>query len=75
MPLSQGPHQAHHRGVHPQEDAEEPPKDNDAEGEGIPKVKNCLLIFGGRTAHLTVSHTKELSSYLKWLENAITFDR
>ena len=32
------------------ENAEEPPKDNDdnAEGEGFPKVRNCLLIFGRR---------------------------
>ena len=29
------------------EGAEEPPKDDGAEGEGFHKVKNCLLIFGG----------------------------
>ena len=28
------------------EGAEEPPKDDDPQGEGFPKVKNCLLIFG-----------------------------
>jgi len=40
------------------EGAEEPPKDDDPEGEGFPKVKNCLLIFGGRAARLIVSQRK-----------------
>ena len=40
------------------EAAEEPPKENDAEGEGFPKVKNCLLIFGGHAARLTASQRK-----------------
>ena len=68
------------------ESAKEPPKENDAEGEGFPKVKNCLLIFGGCAARLTASQRKhELQevctvstaapSYLKWSESAITFDR
>jgi hypothetical protein len=35
-----------------------PPKENDAEGEGFPKVKNCLLIFRGRAARLTTSQRK-----------------
>ena len=75
----------YYTGITAKEDAEEPPKDNDAEGEGFPKVKNCLLIFGGRTAYLTASQRKhELQevcavstatpSYLKWSESAITFD-
>jgi len=66
--------------------AEEPPKENYAEGEGFPKVKNCLLIFGGRAACLTASQRKRelrevcavstaAPSYLKWSESAITFDR
>jgi len=29
------------------EGAEETPKDDDPQGEGFPKIKNCLLIFGG----------------------------
>ena len=37
------------------EGAEEPPKDDDPQGEGFPKVKNCLLIFGGCAARLTAS--------------------
>ena len=68
------------------EGTEEPPKDDDAQGEGFPKVKNCLLIFGGRVAHLTASQRKHelrevcavsiaAPSYLKWSESAITFDR
>ena len=68
------------------EGAEEPPKGNDVEGEGFPKVKKCLLIFGGRAARLTVSQKKrelrevctvntDAPSYLKWSENAITFDQ
>jgi len=68
------------------EGAKEPPKDDDPQGEGFPKVKNCLLIFGGRAARLTASQRKrELQevcavstaapSYLKWSETAITFDR
>ena len=40
------------------EGAEEPPKDDDPQGEGFPKVKNCLLIFGGRAARLTASQRK-----------------
>jgi len=61
------------------EDAEEPPKDkdNDAEGEGFLKVRNCLLIFGGCTARLTASQrmcelcqvcavNTATPSYLKW---------
>ena len=62
------------------------PKENDTEGEGFPKVKNCLLIFGGHAARLTASQRKcELRevcvvsiatpSYLKWSESAITFDQ
>ena len=73
-------------GIVAKEDAEEPPKDNDAEGEGFPKVRNCLLTFRGRTACLTMSQRKHelwevcsvntaAPSYLKWSENAITFDR
>ena len=42
------------------EGAEEPPKGNDAEGEGFPKVKNCLLIFGG--ARLASPRVKESAS-------------
>ena len=68
------------------EGAEEPPKDDDAHGEGFPRVKNCLLIFGGRGARLTASQRKRelrevcavstaAPSYLKWSESAITFDR
>ena len=68
------------------EGAEEPPKDDDAQGEGFPKVKNYLLIFGGRAARLTTSQRKRklrevcavstaAPSYLKWSESAITFDR
>jgi hypothetical protein len=45
-------------GIATKEGIEEPPKDNDAEGEGFPKVKNCLLIFGGHAARLTVSQRK-----------------
>jgi len=47
-------------GITTKEDAEEPPKDNDnnAEGEGFPNVRNCLLIFGGCTARLTASQRK-----------------
>ena len=37
----------YYTGIAAKEDAEEPPKDNDTEGEGFPKVKNCLLIIGG----------------------------
>jgi hypothetical protein len=75
-------------GITTKEDAEEPPKDkdNDTEGEGFPKVRNCLLIFGGCMARLTVSQRKrELQefcavrtaapAYLKWSQKAITFDR
>jgi len=40
------------------EGAEEPPKDDDPQGEGFPKVKNFLLIFGGRAARLTASQRK-----------------
>ena len=41
------------------ESAEEPPKDDDPEGEVFPKIKNCLLIFGGRAAaRLTASQRK-----------------
>ena len=36
---------------------EEPPKENDTKGDGFPKVKNCLLIFGGCAAERS-----------KWLE-------
>jgi len=68
------------------EGAEEPPKDGDPQGEGFPKVKNYLLIVGGRAAHLTMSQRKRelrevcavataAPSYLKWSESAITFDR
>jgi hypothetical protein len=68
------------------EDVEGTPKDNDAEGEGFPKVKNCLLIVGGCMACLTVRQRKRelrvvfvvssvVPSYLKWSKNAITFDR
>jgi len=68
------------------ESAEEPPKDDDLRGEDFPKVKNCLLIFGGRAARLTASQRKRelrevcavstaAPSYLKWSESAITFDR
>jgi len=68
------------------EGTEEPPKDDDPQGEGFPKVKNCLLIFGGRAARLTASQRKRklrevcavstaAPSYLKWSESAITFDR
>jgi len=68
------------------EDAKEPPKENDAVGEGFTKVKNCLLIFGGHAARLTASQRKRelrevctvsaaAPSYLKWSESAITFDR
>ena len=72
----------------PKENVAEPPKDkdDDAEGEGFPKVQNYLLIFGGNTTHLTMSQRKRelqeecavcvaTSAYLKWSENAITFDR
>jgi len=68
------------------EGAEELPKDDDPQGEGFSKVKNCLLIFGGRAARLTASQWKHelrevcavsaaAPSYLKWSERAITFDR
>jgi len=68
------------------ESAEEPPKDDDPQGEGFPKIKNCLLIFGGRAARLTASQRKRelrevcavstaTPSYLKWSESAIMFDR
>jgi len=67
------------------EGAEEPPKDDDPQGEGFPKIKNCLLIFGGRAARLRASQRKRelrdvcavstvAPSYLKWSESAITFD-
>ena len=96
MPLSSGPPKhtleectvlcRFYTGITAKEDVEEPPKDNDAEGEGFPKVRNCLLIFGGRTGCLTVSQRKRehrevyavnttVPSYLKWSKNAITFDR
>ena len=76
----------YYTGIAAKEDAEEPPKDSDAEGEGFPKVKNCLLIFGGHAARLTASQRKHelrevyavssaAPSDLKWSENAITFDR
>jgi len=40
------------------EGAKEPPKDDDAQEEGFPKIKNYLLIFGGRAARLTASQRK-----------------
>ena len=76
----------YYTGIAAKEDEEEPPKENDIEGEGFPEVKNCLLTFRGRAALLTASQrNRELlevctvntaaPSYLKWSESAITFDR
>jgi len=75
-------------GAATKENAEEPPKykGNNPEGEGFPNLRNCLLIFGGRAACLTASQRKHelrevcvvssaVPSYLKWSEDAITFDR
>jgi len=69
------------------ENTEESPKDkddNDKE-DGFPKVKNCFSMFRGRAAHLTMSQRKckfqevcvvstTTPTYLKWSDNAITFD-
>jgi len=76
----------YYTGITAKEDAEEPPKENNTEGEGFPKVKNYLLTFGGRVARLTASQRKRelrevyavstaTPSYLKWSESAITFER
>jgi len=75
-------------GAMAKENMEEPPKDkgNDPKGEGFPNITKCLLILGGRMAHLSGSQRKRelrevcvvnlaAPSYLKWSEDAITFDR
>ena len=47
-------------GAMAKENMEEPPKDkgNDPKGEGFPNITKCLLILGGRVAHLSGSQRK-----------------
>jgi hypothetical protein len=72
----------------PKDDAEKKAVDaqegNDKD-DGFPEVKNCFMIFGGRSMQLTMSQRKHecrevytiepaTPSFLNWSEEAITFD-
>jgi hypothetical protein len=72
----------------PKDDTEKKAADTqegDNKDDGFPEVKNCFMIFGGRSAQLTTCQRKRerrevyamepaTLSFLDWSEEAITFD-
>jgi hypothetical protein len=76
------------RGGQPKDDTEIKVTDTqggDDKDDGFPEVKNCFMIFGGRSAQLTTRQRKRKRRevfatepatpwFLDWSEEAITFD-
>jgi hypothetical protein len=72
----------------PKDDAEKKEanaQEGDDKDDGFPKVKNCFMIFDGRSVQLTTRQRKHkrrevyateptTPSFLDWSEEAITFD-
>jgi hypothetical protein len=77
------------RGGQPKDDAEKKAPDaqgGDDKDDRFPEVKNCFMIFGGRSTQLTTRQRKRerrevyaaepaTPYFLDWSEEAITFDR
>jgi hypothetical protein len=77
------------RGGQPKDDAKKKVADaqeGDGKDNGFPEVKNCFMIFGGRSAQLTTCQRKHKHRevyatepatllFLNWSEEAITFGR
>jgi hypothetical protein len=77
------------RGGQPKDDAEKKAPDaqgGDDKDDRFPEVKNCFMIFGGRSTQLTTRKRKRerrevyaaepaTPYFLDWSEEAITFDR
>jgi hypothetical protein len=76
------------QGGQPKDDAEKKAPDaqgGDDQDDGFPKVKNCFMIFGGRSAQLTTRQRKRerrevyavgptTSYFLDWSKESITFN-
>jgi hypothetical protein len=77
------------RGGQPKDDAEKKAtnaQEGDGKDEGFPEVKNCFMIFDGRSTQLTTRQRKRehrevyatepaTPLFLDWSEEAITFGR